>query len=123
MKKHYLSAVVGVEDGSYMFHAILDQIQGIPELEEYASSHYELRWKIVSDGYKMFLETDKLTWPDDPECGSKKNWRKKMLDPNKWGDEIVFSLAANLLEIDVVIIPAFRESGNLWSHQSPPSNL
>ena len=52
----------------------------------------------------------KLTWPDDLECGSKKNWKKKMLDPNEWGNKIVLSLAANLLEIDVVIIPAFRES-------------
>ena len=45
---------------------IKDQIQSIPELQDYASSHFELRWKIVSDGYKMFLETDKLSWPNDP---------------------------------------------------------
>ena len=38
----------------------------IPELQDYASSHFELRWKIVSDGYTMFLESDKLSWPNDP---------------------------------------------------------
>ena len=59
-------------DGRCMFHAILDQIQSILELQDYASSHFELRWKIVSDGYKMFLETDKLSWPDDTSCGTKK---------------------------------------------------
>ena len=48
-----------------MFHALLDQIQSIPDLEDYASSHNELRWKIVSDGYKLFLETEKLSWPDE----------------------------------------------------------
>ena len=77
-----------------MFHALLDQIQSIPDLEDYASSHYELRWKIVSDGYKLFLETEKLSWPDDPDCGSKKNWKNRMLDPHEWGDEIVLSLAS-----------------------------
>ena len=66
-----MSEKVTPGDGSCMFHAILDQIQSIPELQDYASSHFELRWKIVSDGYKMFLETDKLSWPDDPSCGSK----------------------------------------------------
>ena len=94
-----------------MFHAILDQIKSIPELQDYASSHFELRWKIVSDGYKMFLETDKLSWPDDPSCGSKKEWKTEMLDPKTWGDEVVLALTSNLLELDIKIIPAFRESG------------
>ena len=77
-----------------------------------ASSHFELRWKIVSDGYKMFLETDKLSWPDEGEdCCSKKEWKTEMLDPTTWGDEVVLALASNLLELDIKIIPAFREAG------------
>ena len=67
-----MSEKVTPGDGRCMFHAILDQIQSILELQDYASSHFELRWKIVSDGYKMFLETDKLSWPDDTSCGTKK---------------------------------------------------
>ena len=59
----------------------------------------------------MFLETDKLSWPNDPSCGSKKEWKTKMLDPTTWGDEVVLSLASNLLELGIIIIPAFRESG------------
>ena len=94
-----------------MFHAILDQIQNIPSLQDYASSHFELCWKIVCDGYKCFLETDKLEWPNDPMCGSKRNWKTEMLDPTTWGDEVVLSLASNLLELGIIIIPAFRESG------------
>ena len=35
-----------------------------------------------------------------------------MLDPTTWGDEVVLSLASNLLEVDIIIIPAFRESGD-----------
>ena len=58
----------------------------------------------------MFLETDKLSWPDDP-IQSKKEWKTEMLDPTTWGDEVVLALASNLLELDIKIIPAFRESG------------
>ena len=34
-----------------------------------------------------------------------------MLDPTTWGDEVVLALASNLLELDIKIIPAFREAG------------
>lgn len=76
-----LSDKVTPGDGSCMFHAILDQILNIPSLQDYASSHFELRWKIVSDGYKSFLETDKLEQPNDTMCGSKQKWKTEMLDP------------------------------------------
>ena len=76
-----LSDKVTPGDGSCMFHAILDQILNIPSLQDYASSQFELRWKIVSDGYKSFLETDNLEWPNDPMCGSKQKWKTEMLDP------------------------------------------
>ena len=87
--KIYQKVILG--EGSCLFHSLLDQIQSIPELQDYASSHFELRWKIVSDGFKMFLETDKLSWPEweDEEglCGSKINWKNKMLDPKTSGDD------------------------------------
>ena len=57
----------------------------------------------------MFLETDKLSWPNDP-IQSMKEWKTEMLDPKTWGDEVVLELASNLLELDIIIIPAFRES-------------
>ena len=60
--KIYQKVIPG--EGSCLFHSLLDQIQSIPELQDYASSHFELHWKIVSDGYKLFLETDKLSWPE-----------------------------------------------------------
>ena len=34
-----------------------------------------------------------------------------MLDPNEYGDEIILHLASNLLEVEIILIPAFRESG------------
>ena len=37
--------------------------------------------------------------------------KSEMLDPTTWGDEVVLSLASNLLELDIIIIPAFREAG------------
>ena len=93
-----------------MVHALFYQLQGQPSLKDYADSH-QLRFKLVCEGYSKFLETEKLSWPDDPECGSKKNWKRKMLDPNEYGDEIILHLASNLLEVEIILIPAFRESG------------
>ena len=46
------------------------------------------------------------------ECGSKEEWRVKMLNPNEWGDQIVLHLASNLLKLEIQIIPAFRESAS-----------
>ena len=34
-----------------------------------------------------------------------------MLDPTTWGKQVVLALASNLLELDIKIIPAFREAG------------
>ena len=34
-----------------------------------------------------------------------------MLDPNEYRDEIILHLASNLLEVEIILIPAFRESG------------
>ena len=74
-------------DGSCMFSALLDQIQSNPVLKNYAESHWELRWKVVSEGYETFLKTGVLSWPDDPLTGSMKEWRTKMLNPTEYGDE------------------------------------
>ena len=38
-----------------------------------------------------------------------------MLNPTEYGDEVVLNLVANLLEVDICVIPAFRESS---IHQS-----
>ena len=94
-------------DGSCLFHALLQQISRNKDLAKYALSHWELRWKIVSEGYEKYIKTNLLEWP---ECGSKEEWRVKMLNPNEWGDEIVLQLASNLLEVEFEIIPAFKES-------------
>ena len=33
-----------------------------------------------------------------------------MIGKNEWGDEVALHLACNVLQVDIVIIPAFRES-------------
>ena len=33
-----------------------------------------------------------------------------MLNPTEYGNEVVLNLVANLLEVDICVIPAFRES-------------
>ena len=100
-------------DRSCLFHSILDQISRNQELKNFAANHWELRWKIVSEGFEKYIKTSLMEWPnDDPECGSKEEWRVKMLNPNEWGDQIVLHLASNLLELEIQIIPAFRESAS-----------
>ena len=34
-----------------------------------------------------------------------------MLNPSEWGDEVVLNIAAYILQVDIIIIPAFKESG------------
>ena len=97
-------------DGSCMFHALLDQIQLNPSLPPFAENHWELRYKIVYEGFEKFI--DKLEWPNDPKVGSKLDWKNNMTSPSTWGDEIVLQLASNLLEVDIHIISAFPVSGS-----------
>ena len=96
------------KDGSCMFDAIHDQIQHIPELKNYAHSHWELRWKLVSEGYDKFLVTGKLLLGQ----GTAEDWKRKMSNPTEYGDEVVLNLACNLLSVTIIIIPAFKESGH-----------
>ena len=77
-----------------------------PSLPPYAENHWELRSKIVCEGYDKFI--DKLEWPNDPKVGSKIAWKGKMMNPNTWGDEVVLQLASNLIEVENYVITAFN---------------
>ena len=91
-----------------MFHALLDQIDSHPSLPPYAENHWELRYKIVCEGFEKFI--DKLEWPNDPKVGSQIAWKRKMMNPSTWGDEVVLQLTSNLLEVDINIITAFNDA-------------
>ena len=59
-----------------------------------------------------------LAWPggDDTmevenEVGTQRQWKQRMLRPGVWGDAVFLTLAALYLKTDIIIIPAFRESG------------
>ena len=71
------------------------------------TNYNQLRCKIVNYGYDLFLKTGKMVWthPETPEV-----WRKKMSRPYEWGDDVALQLASNVLGVDVVLIPAFKES-------------
>ena len=51
-----------------------------------------------------------MTWSFDPAIGSPADWKKKMCQDGCWGDEIFLVLASNILKVDLIIVPAFRES-------------
>ena len=102
-------------DGSCLFHGLLDQMQKNPDLQDEASSHLELRWKIVNYGCDSFIKTGKLGWihPETPE-----DWRKKMSRPDEfgqyeWGDDVALQLATNVLGVDIILVPAFKESAQI----------
>ena len=98
------------KDGNCLFHSLLDQLRYNSELHDFAEDHEEFRTKVVTYGYDKFLKTKKLTWSGDPELGSPKEWRRNMLQLGVYGDEVALTLASNVLGVDIVIIPAFRES-------------
>ena len=77
-----------------------------PSLPPYADSHFELRYKIVCEGYDLFMATNKPSWHTEISI---MEWRIKMLNPKEWGDETVLVLASELLHVDIQIIPAFGE--------------
>ena len=59
-----------------------------------------------------------LAWPGgddtmevDNEVGTQRQWKQRMLRPGVWGDAVFLRLAALYLKTDIIIIPAFRESG------------
>ena len=98
------------QDGNCMIHCLLDQMNCTPGLEDFADSHQDLRWKVCNYGYDMFLRTGKLSWSFDPEVGTPMDWKKRMFNDGCWGDEVFLHLASNILQADLVIVPAFRES-------------
>ena len=51
-------------DGSCLFHSILDQISRNQELKNFAANHWELCWKIVSEGFEKYIKTSLMEWPD-----------------------------------------------------------
>ena len=84
------------KDGSCLFHGLLDQMSQNPDLQDEASSHLELIWKIVHYGYDNFLKTRKLVWTHEE---TPEEWRKKMSSPDEWGDDVVLQLATNVLSV------------------------
>ena len=66
----------------------------------------ELQYKIVCEGYELFIATNKPSWHTEI---SMNEWRMKMLNPKEWGDETFLVLASELLHVNIQIIPAFSE--------------
>ena len=71
-----------------------------------AQMHFELRYKIVCEGYDLFMATNKPSWHTEISI---MEWRMKMLNPKEWGDETVLVLASEFLHVDIQLIPAFGE--------------
>ena len=103
-------------DGNCMMHCLHDQLKFDPYQKSFAKTPQQLRQKILSYGYDMFIRTGKLDWQYSPELGlgSPEEWQERMSQDEEWGDEVFLCLAANnVLSLDIVIVAAFRESSFL----------
>ena len=102
-------------DGNCMMHSLHDQLKFDPYQKSFAKSPEQLREKVLSYGYDMFIRTGKLEWQYSPELGlgSPEEWKERMSQDGEWGDEIFLCLAANVLSLDIVLVAAFRESSFL----------
>ena len=71
----------------------------------------DFRWKICNYGYDFFLRTERLSRSFDPELGTPQDWKNRVLQDRTWGDEVfLWQVASNILQVDLIIIPCFRES-------------
>ena len=95
-------------DGNCMMHCPMDQLGYSEGLRDFAESAQDLHWKICNYGYDFYLRTGRLTCSFDPALGSPADWKKKMCKDGCWGDEIFLVLASNILQVDLIIVPAFR---------------
>ena len=58
----------------------------------------------------MFIKTGILTWAYDPCSGTPLAWKNRMMKDGIWGDHIFLQLTSNILQVDLVIVPAFKET-------------
>ena len=100
-----------------MMWALFDQLQYSPHLKTFAKDQADLRKKIVNIGFDLFIATERLEWQYDPEIGLPEEWKANMLEDSCFGDEIFLQLTCNVLNRDIVIIPAFKDQAPRTKHR------
>ena len=67
-------------DGNCMMHCLHDQLKFDPYQKSFAKTPQQLRQKILSYGYDMFIRTGKLDWQYCPKLGlgSPEEWQERM---------------------------------------------
>ena len=104
-------------DGNCLPESLFDQVQYVPELAGVVVDAFELRVQVVLS-LENSVRDGLLAWPGgddtmevDNEVGTQRQWKQRMLRPGVWGDAVFLRLASLYLKTDIIIIPAFRESG------------
>ena len=100
-------------DGNCMMWALFDQLKYTSNLKTFASDQEDFRRKIVTIGFDLFIDTERLEWQYDPEIGLPEEWKSTMLENGNFGDEIFLQLTCNVLNRDIVIIPAFKDQAHV----------
>ena len=100
-------------DGNCMMWALFDQLKYTSNLKTFASDQEDFRRKIVTIGFDLFIATERLEWQYDPEIGLPEEWKSTMLENGNFGDEIFLQLTCNVLNRDIVIIPAFKDQAHV----------
>ena len=104
-------------DGNCLPESLFEQVQYVPELAGVVVDAFELRVQVVLS-LENSVRDGLLAWPGgddtmevDNEVGTQRQWKQRMLRPGVWGDAVFLRLASLYLKTDIIIIPAFRESG------------
>ena len=100
-------------DGNCMMWALFEQLKYSSNLKTFASDQEDFRRKIVTIGFDLFIATERLEWQYDPEIGLPEEWKSSMLENGNFGDEIFLQLTCNVLNRDIVIIPAFKDQAHV----------
>ena len=95
------------KDGNCLFHSLLDQLRYNSELHDFAEDHEEFRTKVVTYGYDKFLKNKEVDLVRRSRALLSEGMEEKHATAwSLWS----LTLASNVLGVDIVIIPAFRES-------------
>ena len=78
------------------------------QLKQFASSPDELRQKILAH-FDMFLATGRITFSSDEQFPTAQSWLQHMSQDGTFADHLALSLAAQVLNCEIILIPIFPQ--------------
>ena len=76
------------------------------KLKLFASNPTELRRKVVTTGFELYLSTSRYPWPSE-KGESTRQWKRRMLRDGVFIDETFLQLLSDISLRDICIVPIF----------------